>query len=157
MRLEQLLKTLNEDDSGKAADKSEVRKHNKRLTDIAKKTFIGGAPRQAPSMPQQAPVSNSTPAPAISQSVKTTKASTKGKTFKFTFKEDKGSYQVRIKKNKEGKLKYNYGYYDRDEMPDISINSDSLTDEGKDKYTEFKKIIKTMEKGNNDAKHTTKD
>jgi hypothetical protein len=61
-----------------------------------------------------------------------------------------------MKRDKEGKLKYNYGYYDRDDMPEISINSDALTDEGKDKYEEFKKIIKAMEKGN-DRKTETKD
>ena len=41
-------------------------------------------------------------------------------------------------------------------MPEISINTEALTDEGKDKYEEFKKIQKAMEKGN-DKRDTSKD
>lgn len=61
-----------------------------------------------------------------------------------------------MKRDKEGKLKYNYGYYDKEDMPEISINTEALTDEGKDKYEEFKKIQKAMEKGN-DKRDTSKD
>ena len=150
-----LLRELLEGLSGKAEDKSDVKRHTKKLTDIAKKTFISTAPRPAPALPSQTPAQTGATAPAVpSKSSKPTKAP-KSKNFKFTFKEDKGSYQVRMKRDKEGKLKYNYGYYDRDDMPEISINSDALTDEGKDKYEEFKKIIKAMEKGN-DRKTETK-
>ena len=146
---------LHEDISGKGEDKAEVRKHDKRLMDIAKKTFISSAPRQAPALPS-APAGR--PAQQTSE-IQPPQPKTKGgksKSFKFTFKEDKGSYQVRIKRDKEGKLKYNYGYYDREEMPEISINTEALTEEGKDKYTEFKKIMKAMEKGN-DERNTSKD
>lgn len=150
-----LLKELLEGLSGKAEDKAEVKKHNKKLTDIAKKTFISSAPRPAPALPS-APAQPSGKAPAVqTESPKPTKTP-KSKNFKFTFKEDKGSYQVRMKRDKEGKLKYNYGYYDREDMPEISINTEALTDEGKDKYEEFKKIQKAMEKGN-DKRDTSKD
>jgi len=150
-----LLRELLEGLSGKAEDKSEVKRHNKRLTDIAKKTFISSAPRPAPALPS-APAQPSGKAPAVpTESPKPTKAP-KSKNFKFTFKEDKGSYQVKMKRDKEGKLKYNYGYYDREDMPEISINTEALTDEGKDKYEEFKKIQKAMEKGN-DKRDTSKD
>lgn len=150
-----LLRELLEGLSGKAEDKSEVKRHNKRLTDIAKKTFISSAPRPAPALPS-APAQPSGKAPAVpTESPKPTKAP-KSKNFKFTFKEDKGSYHVKMKRDKEGKLKYNYGYYDREDMPEISINTEALTDEGKDKYEEFKKIQKAMEKGN-DKRDTSKD
>lgn len=141
MKLEKLL----EDISGKGSDKAEVKRNNKKLVDIAKKT----TPMSAPATPAQPQQQVSAPA---QQTQQPKKPSTKGKTFKFTFKDDKGSYQVRVKKNKEGKLKYNYGYYDRDDMPEISINTEALTDEAKDKYTEFKKFIKAVETGNGKAK-----
>lgn len=72
-------------------------------------------------------------------------------TIKFNDKDGGGYYKVKVKRNTDGKLKFNYGFYDKELIPKIILNSEQLTDEGKKKYFELEKLLNVLKGGNDEG------
>jgi hypothetical protein len=68
------------------------------------------------------------------------KKETTTKNYRMSFKDDKGYYKV-IVKTVDGITKYSYGYFDQKNIPEIILNTDSMTAVGKKRYTEFKNYV----------------
>ena len=104
------------------------------LTDLAQKTM-------GPSNAERAIVQQMQQKKILDKEAKKTRS----KTFKLNFKDEKGYYKVTVKSTKDG-IKYSFGYFDQNKMPDLVIKSEGLTDDGKKKYEEFKTYISQLKK-----------
>lgn len=68
----------------------------------------------------------------------TAAAQPKAKEFIFKFKDEFGAgyYKIRIRTTDDG-IRYNFGYFDRSDLPEIIIDPEKLTQEGRRVYEQF--------------------
>ena len=108
---------------------------NKRLISLSRSTLQDPINRAfMPPSPQQA----ITPEPEK-------KTKSKSKDFKIDFKDDGGYYKVKVKSSDKG-VRYNYGHYEQEKLPDIQFNLESLSPNGRKQYEELKKFIAAVNK-----------